>query len=319
MRAMVFGVTGQDGYYLAKLLVEAGYEVIGLTRMKSNLASELLASRGLIRGLKFHTLQITDFVSVRNVIELYRPDEIYNVSGQTSVSHSFIDPNETISSIVTGTLNILEAIRTLKLNTKFYNAGSSECFGNTNLDGANENTPFSPRSPYGAAKSSIQLLVKNYRESYGIFCCTGICFNHESPIRSPTFVTQKIVRAAHQIYKNGGGELELGNVEIYRDWGYAGDYVEAMYRMLQIETPTDIIISTGKSVSLSFFATRVFEYFGLNISNYLRISPTLRRKTDILYSKGNCTRAKNVIGWTAQLDVCGVIDLMCSSQFSGDY
>ena len=233
MRALICGITGQDGTYLAKLLVDKGYEVIGTSRDAMVASMEHLQRVGVQERVQVISMAINDFRSVLSVIQQYLPDEIYNLAGQTSVGLSFEQPVEAMESICLGTLNILEAIRFVKQPIRIYNAGSSECFGDTGAAAADENTPFSPRSPYAVAKSSAYWLVQNYRDAYGLFACSGILFNHESPIRPQRFVTQKIVRAAARIARNGSGTLELGSIDIHRDWGWAPEYVEAMWLMLQ--------------------------------------------------------------------------------------
>jgi len=312
MRALICGVTGQDGSYLAKFLLAKGYEVIGTSRdiLGSSLGN--LDNLGIKKNVILVSMAINDFRSVFSVIQKYTPDHIYNLAGQTSVGLSFEQPVEAMESIVQGTLNILEAIRFTGLPIRFYNAGSSECFGDTGSDSADESTPFCPRSPYAVAKASAHWLVQNYREAYNLFGCTGILFNHESPLRPKRFVTQKIVFAAALIAQTGGGSLELGNIDIHRDWGWAPEYVEAMWLMLQQDQAEDFVIATGRSSSLNYFVERVFIWFGLNWEKHVRFNNALRRPSDITNSAGNSARALSRLGWAANYDIDFVINAMCS-------
>lgn len=312
MKALICGITGQDGSYLAKLLLEKGYEVIGTSRdaMASSLVN--LDRLGIKENVILASMAINDFRSVLSVIRKHAPDEIYNLAGQTSVGLSFEQPVEAIESIAHGTLNILEAIRFIGLPIRFYNAGSSECFGDTGGEAADENTPFCPRSPYAVAKASAHWLVQNYREAYNLFGCSGILFNHESPLRPKRFVTQKIVFAAALIAQAGGGSLELGNIDIHRDWGWAPEYVEAMWLMLQQDQAEDFVIATGKSSSLVYFIERVFIWFGLNWEKHVSFNNALRRPSDITHSAGNPARALSKLGWASSYDIDFVINAMCS-------
>jgi len=258
MKALVCGIGGQDGAYLAQHLLNNGYEVIGSSRDAMAASFVNLEYLGIKDCITRISLAINDFRSILGAIIKYKPDEIYNLAGQSSVSLSFEQPVETMDSIVGGTLNLLEAIRFSGRDVRFYNAGSTECFGDTGEHPANEERAFSPKSPYGVAKSAAHWLVKNYRESYGLFACTGILSNHESQLRPERFVTQKIIRAAKRISAGSEEKVRLGNIEIVRDWGWAPEYVEAMHRMLQQDKPDDFIIATGRSVSLKYFIATVF-------------------------------------------------------------
>lgn len=311
MRALICGVTGQDGSYLAKFLLAKGYEVIGTSRdiLGSSLGN--LHNLGIKENVILVSMAINDFRSVFSVIQKFAPDQIYNLAGQTSVGLSFEQPVEAMESIAHGTLNILEAIRFIGLPIRFYNAGSSDCFGDT-CSPADESTPFSPRSPYAVAKASAHWLVQNYREAYNLFGCTGILFNHESPLRPKRFVTQKIVFSAAFIAQTGGGSLELGNIDIHRDWGWAPEYVEAMWLMLQQDQAEDFVIATGRSSSLGYFVERTFSWFGLNWKDHVQFNNELRRPSDITHSCGNPARAISRLGWKPIFDVDSVIDAMCS-------
>jgi len=256
-------------------------------------------------------MAVNDFRSVLHTLKCFSPDEIYNLAGQTSVGLSFEQPVETMESIAGGTLNLLEAIRFADYPVRFYNAGSSECFGDTGDAPADEGTPFRPRSPYAVAKASAHWMVHNYREAYGLFACTGMLFNHESPLRPSRFVTQKIVSAAARIKRGSDERVKLGNISIQRDWGWAPDYVDAMWRMLNSQSPQDFVIATGKTVSLEYFIAGVFEKFGLNWKQYVDVDNNLFRPTDILVGRANPERARIVLGWRHHLDVDGVIERMC--------
>jgi GDPmannose 4,6-dehydratase len=237
----------------------------------------------------------------------------YNLSGQSSVGLSFEQPVETIESISLGTLNLLEAMRFLGRDVRFYAAGSSECFGDTGDVPADEGTPFRPRSPYAVAKAAAHGLVANYREAYGLFCCTGILFNHESPLRPERFVTQKIIRAAARIAAGSKERLRLGNIKIQRDWGWAPEYVEAMWSMLQQRDPDDFVVATGRTVSLEYFIQKTFEVFGLDWQQHVLSDSTMLRPTDILIGKANPAKAHRIFGWKHRTDVDGVILEMCRS------
>lgn len=312
MKALIFGITGQDGSYLAKLLVNKGYKIIGTSRDAMGASLENLHRLGIREKVTLTSMAINDFRSVLTVIQQHGPDEIYNLAGQTSVGLSFDQPVEAMESITLGTLNILEAIRFIGRPIRFYNAGSSECFGDTGTIAADENTPFCPRSPYAVAKSSAHWLVKNYREAYGLFGCTGILFNHESPLRPQRFVTQKIISSAAQIARNGHGKLELGNINIHRDWGWAPEYVEAMWLMLQKNQPEDYVIATGRTCSLDYFVEQAFQWFGLNSSEHVIINNQLKRPSDIVQSSGNPALAARQLGWKSTYDLDAVIKAMCA-------
>ena len=311
--ALIIGVTGQDGSYLAQLLLEKGYQVIGTSRDIFTASRRNLIRLGIADRVKLVSMAVEDFRSVLTVIRDSDPQEIYNLSGQTSVSLSFERPVEAIESIALGTLNILEAIRFLDTPVRFYNAGSSECFGNTEGRKADELTPFIPRSPYAVAKVTATGLVNNYQESYGLFACTGILFNHESPLRPERFVTQKVIHAAANIKNNLEVKLHLGNIEISRDWGWAPDYVEAMWLMLQQETPQNFVIATGKTTSLKYFIEKSFAFFHLDWQEHVVLEESLKRPSDIQYGASDPSKATKVLGWTAKHDVDDVICLMCEA------
>jgi GDPmannose 4,6-dehydratase len=250
---------------------------------------------------------------VLQVLNQVQPDEVYNLAGQSSVGLSFNQPVETLESIATGTLNLLESIRFIGKPIKFYNAGSSECFGDTRGLPADEETAFRPRSPYAVAKATAFWEVANYREAYSLFACSGILFNHESPLRPDRFVTQKIISAACRIHNGQKEKLVLGNINIKRDWGYAPDYVEAMYLMLQQDVANDFVIATGTTISLSEFIAETFSVLGLDWQEHVASDPALCRPTDISISCANPSKAHEKLGWVAQTKVQKVVRLMVES------
>lgn len=296
-RALICGVSGQDGAYLAQLLLARGYQVWGTSRDAQINAFSGLQILGIRDQIKTLSMSPVDFRSALQVISEIRPHEIYNLAGQSSVGLSFGQPLETMESIAFGTLNLLEAIRFVDSSIRFYNAGSSECFGDTGGNPADEQTPFRPRSPYAVAKAAATWQVAVYRESYGLFACTGILFNHESPLRPERFVTKKIVAAACRIAKGSDEKLSLGNIDIRRDWGWAPEYVDAMWRMLNHETPEDFVIATGITQSLQDFIATVFSEAGLDWRAHVVSDPGLRRPSDPLESRANPNKAKNLLAW----------------------
>ena len=313
MKALICGVAGQDGSYLADLLLKKGYEVVGTSRDAMVASFANLDQLGIRRHVQTTSMAVNDFRSVLTVVQKFQPDEIYNLAGQTSVGLSFDQPVEAIESIAQGTLNMLEVIRFVDRPIRFYNAGSSECFGDTGTVVATELTAFQPRSPYAVAKASAHWLVRNYRESYGLFACTGLLFNHESVLRPERFVTQKIVRAAARIQHGSKETLQLGNIDIWRDWGWSPDYVDAMWRMLQQKQPDDFVIATGHTTSLESFVSQVFAFYGLNWEDHVRVDKTLFRPSDIRVSSANPGKAREVLGWVPQTSVEGVIKKMCEA------
>jgi GDPmannose 4,6-dehydratase len=314
MRALICGVGGQDGPYLARALLEKGYEVIGTSRDANARSFGNLLRLGIRERVQTTSMAVDDFHSVLITINRYMPDEVYNLAGQSSVGLSFEQPVETIESIVLGTLNLLEAIRFAERPVRYYNAGSSESFGDTGDKPATEVTPFRPRSPYAVAKASAHGLVVNYREAYGLFACTGILFNHESPLRPMRFVTQKIVSAAARIASGSKEKLNLGKLDIHRDWGWAPEYVEAMSLMLQQEKPGDFVIATGRTVSLAYFVERAFSYFRLDWHDHVTVDPALHRPSDISIGRADPAKAHASLGWRARTGVDSVVDLMCEAQ-----
>ena len=313
-KALTCGVSGQDGAYLAQLLLNKGYTVCGTSRDAQISSFQNLVRLDIRDQIKLESVALTDFRSVLQVLHKTQPDEVYNLAGQSSVGLSFEQPVETLESISVGTLNLLEAIRFTGAAIKLYNAGSSECFGDIGEAAADETTPFRPRSPYAVAKATAFWEVANYREAYGLFACSGILFNHESPLRPQRFVTQKIVAAACRIAQGSQEKLYLGNVEIQRDWGWAPEYVEAMYLMLQQEQPDDYAIATGESYKLEEFVAATFACLGLNWQEYVVTDASLLRPTDLAISRGNPAKAKEKLGWQAQYKMYDVVRMMVEAR-----
>jgi GDPmannose 4,6-dehydratase len=309
-KALICGISGQDGAYLAKILLGKGYSVCGTSRDAQISSFHNLRILGILDQIELESMTLTDFRSVLQVLSKIQPDEVYNLAGQTSVGLSFSQPVETLESIATGTLNLLEVIRFLGRHVKLYNASSSECFGDIGQNAADENTPFHPRSPYAVAKATAFWQVANYREAYGLFACSGILFNHESPLRPKRFVTQKIISTVYEILKDNSKRLHLGNLNIQRDWGWAPEYVEAMYLMLQQEKPDDFLIATGESFSLQEFVAEAFNYFNLDWKDYVISDQSFMRPTDLSISKGNPHKANKLLNWKAKYKMHDVLRMM---------
>ncbi|MBV9671896.1 MAG: GDP-mannose 4,6-dehydratase [Verrucomicrobia bacterium] len=308
--ALVTGISGQDGAYLAKLLLEKGYHVCGTSRDAQMSSFKNLERLNIRTDVQLESVALNDFRSVIQVLFKIRPDEIYNLAGQSSVSLSFEQPVETQDSIYLGALNLLESIRFTGKAIKLYNAGSSECFGNLNGMAADENTPFRPKSPYAVAKAAAFWQVANYREAYNIFACSGILFNHESPLRPERFVTQKIAQAARRISQGKQKSLQLGNIEIQRDWGWAPEYVEAMFLMLQQDQAEDFVIATGKSHRLQDFVAVAFASVGLDWRKYTTSDKALFRPTEIMIGRGDASKAARKLGWKPKYKMADVARLM---------
>ncbi len=315
-RALICGISGQDGTLLADFLLKKGYEVWGTSRDANGNNLKNLISKNIINNVSILTMVPEDFRSVFMAIKISSPDELYFLAGQTSVGLSFELPAETIQSIAIGSLNILEACRLYEKEIKIYNAGSSECFGDTKGVAATESHPFSPRSPYGVAKASSFWLVNNYREAYNLYACTGILFNHESELRPERFVTQKIIKSAVRIYNGSNEKLSLGRLDISRDWGWASEYIEAMWLMLQRDSPIDLIVATGKTFTLENFVSEAFSYLGLNWQDHVIQDSTFLRPTDLMISKADPTKAKIEIGWEAKFDTIDVVRNMIKSEMT---
>jgi GDPmannose 4,6-dehydratase len=311
MKVLIAGITGQDGAYLAQHLLARGDEVFGTTRDAASADRSRLQALGIDSQVKLVSMLPADYRSVLRIIADVRPREIYFLAGQTSVGLSFDQPVEAIESIATGILNVLEAIRFVDPTIRLFNAGSSECFGDTGREAATEMTPFRPLSPYAVAKACAHNLVANYRIAYGLFACTGILFNHESPLRPVRFVTQKIIYGARDVASGRLAKLSLGNLDVSRDWGWAPEYVEVMAKMLAADTPDDYVIATGRTVSLSYFVERAFRNFNLDWREHVATDQSLKRPSDISYGAGNPALVHERLKWKATRDVDSVIDEMC--------
>lgn len=329
-KALITGITGQDGSYLAKLLLEKGYEVHGIIRRSSSINTKRIDHIFDNENLHLHYGDVTDSLSLMNVLKKYEPDEIYNLAAQSHVKVSFETPEYTAMVDGLGTLKILESVRLLNLEkkTKIYQASTSEMFGLVQETPQKETTPFYPRSPYGVAKLYAYWIVKNYRESYNIFACSGILFNHESPRRGHTFVTKKIVDGLEAVSAGRKECLYLGNMNAMRDWGHAKDYVRAMHLMLQQDTPEDFVIATGEQYSVREFVEHCAPYFGLQIlwegdginevginkltgKVIVRIDEKYFRPTEVETLLGDASKAKRILGWEPEYSFDDLVEDMC--------
>ncbi len=308
--ALICGISGQDGSFLARFLLEKGYKVWGTSRDAQGSNFPNLIRLGVKERINYLSLVPEDFRSVLVCLRKSNPDEVYYLAGQSSVGLSFEQPAETIQSIALGMLNVLEACKMMDKEIRIYHAGSSECFGDTFGKPASESTPFHPVSPYAVAKASAFWLVDNYRNAYNLFACTGILFNHESHLRPIRFVTQKIISSAKRIAAGSDEKLTLGRLDISRDWGWAPEYVEAMWLMLQQPTPEDFVIATGQTNTLQSFVAEAFGQLGLNWEEYIEQNQEFMRPTDLLLSVGNPEKAELQMGWKAKSKMEDVIRLM---------
>jgi GDPmannose 4,6-dehydratase len=307
-RALITGITGQDGSYLAELLLEKGYEVHGLVRGETEERFERLAA--IQDAVTLHAADLLDESSLFDVMRTVDPDEVYNLAAMSSVSQSWRLAVATAEYTAVGVTRLLEAIREVCPEARFYQASSSEMFGRARESPQNEATPFYPRSPYGVAKVYGHFITVNYRESFGISSCSGILFNHESPRRGAAFVTRHITRGVASIMLGLSDELVLGNLDVRRDWGYAKEYVEAMWLMLQQENPEDFVIGTGVSHSVRDLVEFAFEAAGLKPEDYVRIDPELARPAEIEEVVADASKAKRVLGWEPKVSCEEVIEMM---------
>ncbi len=311
--AMITGITGQDGSYLAELLLQKGYRVIGLKRRTSLLSTDRINHifDNPLLSLEYYSLH--DATTLYRLLEKYKPQEFYNLAAQSHVRVSFDVPVETVDTIVMGTLKILEAVRHVDPNIKVYQASSSEMYGDNPEAPQSEQTTLQPASPYACAKTFAHQLCRNYRESYGMHISSGILFNHESPRRGETFVTRKITLAAARIKLGLQDKLYLGNLDAKRDWGFAGDYVNAMWLMLQQEKPDDYVIATGKTYTVKDFLHKVFAIAGLDVDKHVEIDERLFRPHEVPLLLGDASKAKNALGWTPSVDLDGLAKMMYES------
>ncbi len=316
--ALIIGISGQDGALLAHLLLGKGYAVHGTSRDAQLNPFDVLQRVGVRAQVHLHSMAPTDFRSVAHCLDRVRPDEIYLLAGQSSVGLSFGQPVETLESIAIGALNVLEAMRFLALPARLYHAGSSECFGDVATT-ADESTAFRPRSPYAVAKASAHWTVTNYREAYGLHACTGILFNHESPLRPARFVTRKIVGAATRIAAGSDERLCLGRLDIRRDWGFAPEYVEAMWRMLQQPEPDDFVIATGVATTLEDFVARCFARVDLDWRDHVDHDPQLERPSDLARNCGDPAKAERVLGWRARTSLDTLIAHLVAAEQGRDW
>ena len=313
-KALITGITGQDGYYLTKFLIEKGYEIHGTVRRSSSINTSRidgLISKYQNEGkLNLYYSDLIDSSSLYSLINKIEPEEIYNLAAQSHVSVSFKNPIYSTQTATVGTLSLLEAIRNIDKNIKFYQASSSEMYGGAKKELLNETSLFEPKSPYAAAKVFSHNLSKIYRESYDMFCVNGILFNHESPLRGETFVTRKITRAVGRIHKGLQSKLTLGNLEASRDWGFAGDYVEGMWMMLQHDRPDDWVLATGNSITVREFLELAFQYYDLNYKDYVETSEKYLRPNEVEFLLGDASKAKNELGWEPKTDINSLVKLM---------
>lgn len=312
-RALIQGVTGQDGAYLARLLVDRGYRVTGTSRDAATASLAGLRAVGLGAEVELLSLVPSDLRSVVVALERARPDEVYALAGPSSVALSFEQPAETLEGLTLGALNLLEAVRLLRRDVRIYHAGSGEVFGDA-AGPCDADAPLRPRSPYGVAKAAATLLVRNYREAYGLFACTGVLFNHDSPLRPERFVTQKVVAAACRIAAGSDERLRLGTLEVERDWGWAPEHVEAMWRLLQLERPADVVVATGRSRPLSAFVERAFAEVGLDWRDHVDVDPSLARPADIRSSRADPSQARALLGWEARSTMEDVVRRMVAAR-----
>ena len=317
MKALLTGITGQDWYYLSKFLLEKNYEVHGIIRRSSNINTlridELISKYSKDKQLQLYYSDLTDSSSITNLVNLIKPDEIYNLAAQSHVAVSFKNPMYSANTSVMGTVTLLESIRNLDKEVKFYQASSSEMFGGAKEEMLDENSLFEPKSPYAAGKVFSHNLTKLYRESYNIFAVNGILFNHESPFRGETFVTRKITRAVGRIYHGLQDKLTLGNLNASRDWGFAGDYVRGMFLMLQHDVASDWVLATGETHTVSEFAQKAFSSLDLDWEKFITTSDKYFRPNEVNYLLGDSSKAKKELGWSNELSFDELVELMVNS------
>ncbi|MCS7227546.1 MAG: GDP-mannose 4,6-dehydratase [Endomicrobia bacterium] len=314
-KVLITGITGQDGSYLAEFLLSKGYEVHGIVRRVALEDPEhrLWRIKHIRDKLILHCGSLESYASIFNIVEKIQPDECYHLAAQSFVSYSFEDEFSTINTNINGTMFILSALKERAPKCKFYFAGSSEMFGLVRESPQNENTPFHPRSPYGVSKVAGFYMTMNYREAYGMYCCSGILFNHESPRRGFEFVTRKITDGVARIKAGLAKELRLGNLEAKRDWGFAGDYVEAMWLMLQQVQPDDYVIATGETHSVKEFVELAFSYAGLNWKDYVIVDPHYYRPAEVFELRGDYSKAKKILNWKPKVKFKELVKMMLES------
>jgi GDPmannose 4,6-dehydratase len=309
-RALITGVTGQDGAYLARLLLEKGYSVYGLDRRTSLATTTRLQELGIYDYVTLLDGDVTDHGSVVRALRIAEPSEVYNLAAQSFVGSSWKQPVLTASVTAVGALTVLEAIRSVNAKIRFYQASTSEMFGVSSAERQSETTPFRPRSPYAVAKLFAHWSTINYRESYQMFACAGILFNHESPLRGIDFVTRKITDGVARIALGSATELRLGNLDARRDWGFAGDYVRAMWSMLQADSPEEYVIATGRSASVADFCRIAFAYVGLDWADSVKSDPNLVRPAEVPALCGDATKARTQLDWQPTVNLEGLVAMM---------
>jgi len=313
-RALITGITGQDGSYLAEFLLAQGYEVIGMVRRSSTINFERIEhfqdKISIVSG------DLMDQVSVIDIIKNHRPSEVYNLAAQSFVQTSWVQPVFTGEVTALGVTRVLDAIRLVDPDIRFYQASTSEMFGKVHTSPQSESTPFYPRSPYGVAKLYGHWITVNYRESYDLFACSGICFNHESPRRGHEFVTRKIARSAARIKHNLDKELRLGNMDAQRDWGFAPDYVKGMWLILQQPKPEDYVLATGHTHTVRQFVELAFEHMGLDYHDYVVQDPAFMRPAEVDLLVGNPAKAKQNLGWETETSFEELVRLMVEAEVS---
>ena len=307
-RALITGITGQDGAHLARFLLQQGYEVHGMVRRASTESFERIAS--LRERIELHQADLLDQLSMITLLREVRPQEVYNLAAQSFVPASWLQPLLTGEFTALGVTRALEAVRLVDPEIRFYQASSSEMFGKVRQEPQNEQTPFWPRSPYGVAKVYGHWITVNYRESYGIFACSGIMFNHESPLRGKEFVTRKVTDAVARIKLGAQHKLALGNLDAMRDWGYAGDYVKAMWMMLQQDEPDDYVVATGQKHSVRELVELAFGHVGLDWQAHVEIDPKLLRPAEINTLRGDAAKARKVLGWQSEVTFDELVGMM---------
>ena len=313
--ALITGVTGQDGSYLSSLLLEKGYRVIGIKRRTSLINTDRVDAHFKHPNFEIRYGNLHDPSSLYRLVQETNPDEVYNLAAQSHVRVSFEVPEETVDTVSMGTLRLLEACRLLKPEVRFYQASSSEMYGDNPEVPQRENTRMTPASPYACAKLFSHNLVRNYRAGYGMHASSGILFNHESPMRGETFVTRKITMAAANIKLGRQSTLELGNMDAKRDWGFAGDYVEAMWMMIQQDQPDDYVIATGESHTVREFLHKTFEIAGLKVDEHIKINPRLYRPHEVPHLLGDSSKAREKLGWKPKVGFEQLVEMMYREDF----
>ena len=313
-RALITGITGQDGSYLAELLLDKGYDVVGMVRRTSTVTFERIDH--IMDRIQLHSGDLMDPLSLIEALRAHEPDEVYNLAAQSFVPASFEQPVLTGETTALGVTRLLDAIRVVNPAIRFYQASSSEMFGKVREVPQTETTPFHPRSPYGVAKVYAHWITVNYRESYGLHASSGILFNHESPRRGLEFLPRKISHGVAQIALGQADELRLGNLEAKRDWGYAGDYVDAMWRMLQLDEPDDFVICTGETRTVREFCEKAFSRAGLDADDHVVVDERFYRPAEVDLLVGNRAKAESILDWRPTVDFTGLVEMMVDSDLA---